>query len=196
MNQLLFVQQGQIVELQTAVQQLNQEITQLKGTSPIHIDKVEYHFDQLKVEELKGTLSIGFSPNTLGEQIEDLNVNGKDIHAPSSEVNVGSTGQYPWGDIIMKKVQEYMEHQFERDLAIASKQSNIPIDAEFYPLLTEDIHKQIEPRIRYYCEQNAPFINAENEHTHVERISKQVIQDIHEAIKNFLRGNQMKKEDG
>ncbi|KIL47367.1 spore germination protein GerPC [Jeotgalibacillus campisalis] len=36
--------------------------------SSVHIEKIEYKFDQLKVETLEGTLSIGLSPSDLYKQ--------------------------------------------------------------------------------------------------------------------------------
>ncbi len=200
MNQVLYSQQDQITNLQALVHQLNQEVSQLKREKPeksVHIDKIEYHFDQLKVEELKGTLSIGFSPRSLSDQIEELNVNGEDI-APLPQYKQDMSNQvmkhHPQTSTIMRKIKTYMEHQFEQDLTFFSKQHNVPIDTEFYPILKDDILNQVEPRIRYYCQQYTPLENTEDNNTQIDKISKQVIRDIHVAIQQFIRGKNVQKE--
>lgn len=56
------------------VNDLSQELTTMRDTPKINVEKIEYKFDQLKVESLDGTLNIGLNPNSLKETIEDLAV--------------------------------------------------------------------------------------------------------------------------
>ena len=53
---------------QQLINQLTQKIEQLQmNESPkTVIEKIEYHFDQLKIDTLEGTLQIGLTPNGSG----------------------------------------------------------------------------------------------------------------------------------
>ena len=44
---------------------MEQKITELQSRPSVHVEKLEYKFDQLKVEKLEGTLNIGLNPTDL-----------------------------------------------------------------------------------------------------------------------------------
>jgi spore germination protein PC len=69
------MQKQRIDQLEQTVNKLQTELNALKDQKRFHIDKIEYNFDQLKVEKLEGTLTIGISPSSL-DNIEDFTVNG------------------------------------------------------------------------------------------------------------------------
>ncbi|KQX60785.1 MULTISPECIES: spore germination protein GerPC [unclassified Paenibacillus] len=69
------MQKQRIDTLEQTVSKLQTDLNALKNQKGVHIDKIEYKFDQLKVEKLDGTLTIGISPSLL-DQIDDLSVNG------------------------------------------------------------------------------------------------------------------------
>ena len=69
------MQKQRIDKLEQTVTKLQTDLKALKDQKRIHIDKIEYNFDQLKVEKLDGTLTIGISPSSL-DHIEDFSVNG------------------------------------------------------------------------------------------------------------------------
>jgi len=76
-EQRLQEQQDLIEQLQQELQLLRQqENTREQQSAPtIHVDKIEYHFDQLKVDTLEGSLQIGLStsnPEQLPMMIEDI----------------------------------------------------------------------------------------------------------------------------
>lgn len=69
------MQKQRIDKLEQTVTKLQTDLNALKNQKGVHIDKIEYKFDQLKVEKLDGTLTIGISPSLL-DNIDDLTVNG------------------------------------------------------------------------------------------------------------------------
>ncbi|URN94288.1 MAG: spore germination protein GerPC [Candidatus Pristimantibacillus lignocellulolyticus] len=100
-EQRLQEQQDTIDTLQATVSQLEQQLTDQKqnhssSNPPIfHVDKIEYHFDQLKVETLEGSLQIGMSTassSQLPTMIEELAMKQKNVHGnsphPNSKVKV------------------------------------------------------------------------------------------------------------
>lgn len=71
-------QKQRIDTLEQTVTKLQTDLNALKNQKGIHIDRIEYKFDQLKVEKLDGTLTIGISPSLL-DNIDDLTVNGASV---------------------------------------------------------------------------------------------------------------------
>ncbi len=68
------------------------------------MEKIEYKFDQLKVESLDGTLNIGLNPSNLKETIEDL--------AVEQNVNVNSIKDLtPYKERITKEIQAYIQRR-------------------------------------------------------------------------------------
>lgn len=213
------VQQDRITQLEALLAQLTADMAQLKNDKPIHIDKIEYHFDQLKVEKLEGTLNIGFTPSALGEQVEELSVNGADISnqhnggaPPTSQTDndltdtngeavdpkdmtggIGEgTAEEPPKTEALRKVRMQMEHyfngEFQHDLYHLCAQHQLPIDPDFYPMIADEMRKQIEPRIRHYFQAFTTGSSPIHRNALAERIYTQTKQDVRIAIENFIRG--------
>ncbi|MBP1964707.1 spore germination protein GerPC [Paenibacillus aceris] len=72
------MQKQRIDKLEQTVTKLQSDLDAMKDQKRIHIDKIEYNFDQLKVEKLDGTLTIGISPSSL-DNVDDFTVNGASV---------------------------------------------------------------------------------------------------------------------
>ncbi len=77
----LQAQENRIAALEHTIQKLQEEMKQLKEKPSIQVDKIEYKFDQLKVETLEGTLNIGLNPSDLAN-IEDFAVQNQSLKTP------------------------------------------------------------------------------------------------------------------
>lgn len=87
------MQKQRIDQLEQTITKLQSDLNALKDQKRFHIDKIEYNFDQLKVEKLDGTLTIGISPSSL-DNIEDFAVNGTQMGPDAgSDVNAFFQGQ-------------------------------------------------------------------------------------------------------
>lgn len=62
----------QVQQTATQMDAMQREIAELKNRTPVH---VEYHFDQLKISRLEGTLNIGLTPQGV-QGIEQFDVSG------------------------------------------------------------------------------------------------------------------------
>ncbi|MGG1517689.1 spore germination protein GerPC [Paenibacillus oryzisoli] len=83
-----------VSSLKQTVDKQQEDLKALKEEKRFHIDKIEYNFDQLKVEKLDGTLTIGISPGTL-DQIDDFAVNGSNpMNAGMDQNPFYQAGQY------------------------------------------------------------------------------------------------------
>ncbi|MBD3918658.1 hypothetical protein H8B09_07850 [Paenibacillus sp. PR3] len=69
-QQTLRQQQEQIAMLQKRVDMLMTQVQTAAAKPTYHIDKIEYQFDQLKIEKLDGTLNIGIQPSGDGGEGE------------------------------------------------------------------------------------------------------------------------------
>ena len=66
-------QHQEITNLKASMAELSKEIQKLKDKPSVTVERLEYKFDQLKVETLEGTLNIGLNPSDLNN-IDDLSV--------------------------------------------------------------------------------------------------------------------------
>lgn len=53
----------QIMMLEKRLNELQQEIQMIKDKPTTNIERIDYQFDQLKIERLEGTLNIGLNPS-------------------------------------------------------------------------------------------------------------------------------------
>lgn len=185
LQSLIQANHHRIRELEQTVEQLQKELSEIKKEKAIHVDKIEYHFDQLKVETLEGTLNIGLSPKSLEEQIEDLTVNGKQINGDVDENEEVKS--------FLAQFEHYFDQEFVADVERLSKKYGVPIDATFLPLVKEQLQKQLSDRILYYLQQMKQA-HMENDPTIRERILSHTKQDILTALEQFLQ--QYPKGDG
>lgn len=89
LQQALQAQQTAILNLEDQVRLLQEELNELKNRPSSSVGKVEYKFDQLKVENLNGTLNIGLNPfSAKGQQIEDFQVDTETLKVnPETDTN-------------------------------------------------------------------------------------------------------------
>lgn len=66
-------QQKAIAQLKSDIQDLSAEVKRLGEKPPMTVERLEYKFDQLKVETLEGTLNIGLSPSSL-DAVDELSI--------------------------------------------------------------------------------------------------------------------------
>ncbi|MUK90127.1 hypothetical protein GMD78_17275 [Ornithinibacillus sp. L9] len=178
-------QQNQIRELQERIQQL-ESLVQEKSTNMV--ERVEYHFDQLKIERLDGTLHIGLSPNDLAN-IDDL---GLGNHPPA--VNP-SNQQIPLNQQIMTELTNYLHHDGPSLIQNLAKEYNCPIDVHFQSTLIHDMQKQLPQRIAYYNEeatkQRSKLSNEELKNYIIDKVKK----EISHSLSMYMQGNNEKGEE-
>lgn len=77
LHQLSGEQSNKLTELEEKIKMIEEKLNQLDQSdekqSKHTIDKIEYHFDQLKIDHLNGALHIGLSPEDLN--LDDLKTN-------------------------------------------------------------------------------------------------------------------------
>jgi spore germination protein PC len=140
----LQAQENRIAELERVIQHMKQEMKQFKEKPSIRVDKIEYKFDQLKVETLEGTLNIGLNPADL-DNIEDFAVENQSMKTPMSPKS-----QMQRSMKIEESIYRYIEIELPELFKQTQEQLNIQLDDSYLGFIKQDIMKQLPARIDYH----------------------------------------------
>ncbi|WP_170006683.1 spore germination protein GerPC [Bacillus fonticola] len=167
--------------LEKEVRELRQLVQKLQDQPAIRVDRIEYKFDQLKVENLDGTLHIGLSPTDL-ENMEDL-VPG---NAPQATPYTDPKG---WG--VTKELENEMLHYLENDyhkaVERACEQLGIPVNPMYADFMKDDIRKQLPTRLQYHLQRMPQALRTDPNTTNLKKeVSLLMKQDIYQGIMTFL----------
>ncbi len=168
-----------IVALEKQVNELSNELTSLKDSPKINVEKIEYKFDQLKVESLDGTLNIGINPNNLKETIDDFVVdqNGKTKSVKDLT---------PYRERISSEIQSYIEKELPSLIQDNEMQFQRSLEPSYYEMIQQDLLNQMPQRIDFYLE-NIPFIEEKHSDGEWERkIISKIKNDIQTALYSFM----------
>ncbi|WP_110114337.1 spore germination protein GerPC [Bacillus sp. CGMCC 1.16541] len=207
-------QDERIRQLENDVCDLQQKLKEFEDTPRTTIEKIEYKFEQLKIDTLDGTLNIGLNPIT-PENIEDVIINGQqptvtfpmDAQMPTGgqmqgDAQTQDAGQIPGQNPSLQpldrgkqtkfvsSIRTDIEHELhEHGDALIQKilqERNLYIDYSYYNFIIEDIKKQLEQRIGFYFQQVDPVQLQQNEETVREEIKHKLYEDIQKGIHAFL----------
>lgn len=175
----LHAHENRMAALEQTVQKLQEEIRILKEKPSIQVDKIEYKFDQLKVETLEGTLNIGLNPSDLAN-IEDFAVQNQSLNTPI----------HPKAQMQRSmKIEESIYHYLETDLPALFKdiqnQLNVRLDDSYLDFIKQDILKQLPARIEFHI-QNTASVEREGEQGTEETIIELLKQEIRKGILIFI----------
>lgn len=172
-------------QLQLVMNQLRtmqQQLDDLKSRPPLH---VEYHFDQLKVNRLEGTLNVGVTPQGM-PAIESLETPG----TPGWKVEPLPENE---GDdpvrTMQAEISTYMNREGTQALIALERQYAYPLDDAHRARVVEDVRKQLNERVRYYVTMNPPPKEGSEEHRAKwrEDIAAKTKRDIHAAYSAYLQ---------
>jgi len=171
--------ENRIASLEQTIQQMSQELMQLKEKNAIHVDRIEYKFDQLKVETLEGTLNIGLNPNDLSA-IEDFAVQNQSLGTPlAPEVQMKRSMK------IEQAIYSYLDTHLPAVIAEAQDQLAIPPNDSYLDFIREDIVKQLPGRIDFYLKESSKNRSID-EKSSDEQIIELVKQEIKNGVITFL----------
>jgi spore germination protein PC len=173
-------QERRIKRLEQCMQEMDNEIKELKARPAITVDKIEYKFDQLKVETLEGTLNIGLNPSDL-QGIEDFSVNNQNVKTQVSPTDMRSVVE------IEDTILNFIESDTENIVASCEQSLQRKFDSGFVTIIKEDIKKQLSNRISYYMNQLPPETRSnELSNEHQNQIIEQLKLEIEKGIYTFL----------
>lgn len=181
MSHYLQLLEKRIKDLEKQVAALTNEITTIKEKPSVHIERIDYSFDQLKVETLEGTLNIGLNPEDLSN-IEELAIN------PNSPINQPHAPFYPPIDPkqmmnrsmdIEEEMNQYIQLELPDIIRKKQIELNMPEEDSYISFIQEDVTKQMPTRIQYYLQQGANRKQKESKLT-----NDDIIQALKEEMEN------------
>lgn len=198
LRQYMDSQSQKMNQLEYHVQQLQTELTSLKQEKHYTVEKIEYNFDQLKVEKLEGTLIIGISPHGKG-LVEEFSVNGKskqDVQFPIHEPAYNSIQEQnpQLFEQVQEQVHQYLSGDITKDMREIEHHYNYPLDDTYRQFIIEDIKKQVDQRILHYFQHMNRNINPEEMNSMLETITRQIHKDIRITMEAFIK-NLPRKEN-
>ncbi|CAG7604966.1 putative spore germination protein GerPC [Paenibacillus solanacearum] len=145
LNDYLAWQTERIRLLESRLNQLAQEVEVLKSQRAVHIDRIEYNFDQLKVDKLEGTLNVGLSPAGLGDKsLDDVSVGEQVIRTNTAKSEAFAR--------IRSTVDQYLDTQAPEELQQFENYFQIQLGDSFRKLMIEDLRRQTGERIKHYIQ--------------------------------------------
>lgn len=183
--QYIHAQQQRLEQLEALVDDLQADINTLKQQNNNRVEKIEYKFDQLKVERLEGTLNIGITPNGGMEpnSIEDFTVNRNNVNVPST------SEQHPQlYENIQNKVYDYLSGDCYQTMKSIEDHYNYPLDEPYREFIVDDVRKQIDNRIQYYLKNlNSREMNDQELFEVEQSTVNKVIHDINNTIEEYIK---------
>ncbi|WP_276352001.1 spore germination protein GerPC [Cohnella caldifontis] len=132
-----------IREMTERVRKLESSLEEVRSRSPMHI---EYHFDQLKVSELKGTLNVGLSPQGV-QGMDSLEVPPAYWQAPPPP----DSGVPQPVSALQQQMMDYMDREAPLVLAEMEKQYGAPLGDDLRGRVLQDVKAQLRERVHYYA---------------------------------------------
>ena len=175
----LQAQENRIATLEHTIQKLLEEMKQLKDKPSIRVDKIEYKFDQLKVETLEGTLNIGLNPSDLAN-IEDFAVENQSLNTP-----IHPKAQMQRSMKIEESIYRYLETELPVLFKETQNQLNVRLDDSYLAFIKQDIMQQLPARIDYHI-QNTAANKSDDEQSTEESIIALLKQEIRKGILIFI----------
>ncbi|MCR2803147.1 spore germination protein GerPC [Paenibacillus soyae] len=163
-QQKLKSQDERIAALEAALRELTARLKKLEEKPKYTIENIQYHFDQLKVEKLEGTLNIGMSAPELEAANNGENENGESTQNVD-QLSVGEGNVFPAADPIdaqpdaayqdvMGRLERFLESEANQLILNQEQTLELPLDPHHRRIIIEDIRKQLPPRIQFYMQAN------------------------------------------
>lgn len=182
LHQLVESQEHRIRALERSILQMQKEISQLKERPPVHVDRIEYKFDQLKVESLDGTLNIGLNPSDL-QGIDDFSVPNQSIKTPSPPKQMFQRTM-ELEDIVYEYMGNHLPAIFEKTQA--KLETNL--DDSYYHFIEEDIKKQIPKRVEHYIREFSTGVIETEDRSRLEKtITDQFHKEMEHGVEVFIK---------
>ncbi|WP_282941996.1 spore germination protein GerPC [Paenibacillus sp. RC67] len=136
-------QSEKVAELEKTLFSVKQELNTLKEQRRIHIDKIEYKFDQLKVEKLDGTLNIGITPQSVEDMAVGADPDKKDSIMPVSELQ----------ESVQKDLHQYLHKEVPQQMDQIQQKAGFTLDPWHRKMIMDDLNKQMKERMMYYLQE-------------------------------------------
>jgi spore germination protein PC len=173
-------QENRIATLEQTIQKMREEMKKLNEKQSIHVDKIEYKFDQLKVETLEGTLNIGLNPSDLSS-IEDFAVQNQSLNTPLSP-----KAQMQRSMKVEEAIYRYLETDLPLLIEDTQRKLNIQSNESYLSFIKQDIIKQLPNRIEFHLKASSAHDRLPENENSDETIIESLKQEIQNGVFVFL----------
>ncbi|MGE8205182.1 spore germination protein GerPC [Heyndrickxia sp. NPDC080065] len=140
--QYIRYQQKKLSKFEKKIDTLTKDIESLKEKPPINVERLEYKFDQLKIEKLDGTLNIGLNP-------ADLN-NIDDIDVPASPTHSSIVTNPAFKQNLLNRLNLYINKRVKTVIHDTEQQLGMNLEKQYEDFIIEDLQKQLPGRVDYF----------------------------------------------
>lgn len=140
--QYIQYQQKKLSHFEKKIESLSKDIQMLKDKPPINVERLEYKFDQLKIEKLDGTLNIGVNP-------ADLN-NIEDIEVPTPPFQQNAVANPAFRQNLLDRVKQYIDKDVLAVIRETEAQLGFKLDHQYRDFIINDLQKQLPQRVDYF----------------------------------------------
>lgn len=175
--------------LSERLEQVERQLEEVNNRTPMHI---EYHFDQLKVNELKGTLNVGLSPQG-AQGIESFETPFSQWPQPGGMTADASADSRPIGELA-QQMESYMDNDAPAILSGLEQQFGVTLNPAHRLRLLADVKGQLKERVHYYAKISPyPADGADEERrTWRQAVIDKTTRDVHAALSGYMQQWQKK----
>lgn len=181
----LRAQQEQLGKLKEEITTIQETVNSLRESRTTNIERIEYKFDQLKIERLEGTLNIGLSPQGMNdpEAFENFSVN------QNLTSNMPILQQHP--DLhpkLKQDIQQFLTTDCHQYIDECAAKYNMNLGGPYRSFIIQDIERQLDARLQHYLNQAAQnHLRDSSMEEIIQFISSSVKKDIINAIDAFVK---------
>jgi len=188
MYRMLQWQSEKLTELENELKSLRESLEEKleKGIAArTNVEKIEYNFEQLKVENLNGTLHVGIRTGDQGT-IEELFQEGN----TASDVSIGGQEEAPDQRAIQDDLLRYIRDVIPPALKEKAEGQRLPLSEEQIRTAVEDMIRQSGERVSYYIQQ----MKGMNGTAVPELVAERVKKDVSDALDRYIDYFRREKE--
>ncbi|MEQ6388204.1 spore germination protein GerPC [Bacillaceae bacterium S4-13-58] len=177
-QQQLQAQKTKMEQLENQVLELEKLVDQIRQERPGQtIERIEYKFDQLKIETLEGTLNIGLSPTDLGDP-DTFTLSGDQMFQPIEKT--------PIGQEIQANLQQYLNTRGPEMIEEAAKNKGRSLDHQLVNTIMEDIYKQLPKQTKNYITQYPELNDPMQKQKTIQKMMKDFDQELKTSLHRFF----------
>ncbi|QTH44701.1 hypothetical protein J4772_10065 [Cohnella sp. LGH] len=183
--QRLYQAELSLKQMSEQIASMQKQLDEIKSKPPLH---VEYHFDQLKVNRLEGTLNVGISPQGIPglESLETPNFVGWKAAEGSADEALQPMRQ------LQQEIAAYMDREAYVDLTELERQLGVSLNEEHRRRIVADVKRQLDERVHYYVRSEAyPASGTEEEKRKWrDTVKEKTMRDVQGAFTAYLNKQQ------
>ncbi|PKR78311.1 hypothetical protein CEY16_00705 [Halalkalibacillus sediminis] len=175
LNNKIDQQANVINEMRETISELKNSIDDQPPSKP-SIEKIEYQFEQLKIETLEGTLNIGLTPQeTLPfEQLE----------IPSEGSNQNSLTAIE--SSILHQLQPFITKQLPGQITQMARELDFNLSDEWKNTIFQDVQQQLPKKVKAHVGQLATDGSLKIEPERIPLLTKHIQKEILQGVSRYL----------